>query len=138
MWNILISHLPRHEVTSGVDFSAERLVCLCQHLFDLLIVELREVIGSDGRYSLTLENVGGSRRLHLSYWRGSQLQTILLMDCDRSGGGRYLDVLTVSSFVCIPAFVFFSCQLPWGEGGSRQSSGQLSKPEIRSSVAAHY
>ena len=100
----MISHLPQHEVTSGVDFSPERLVGLCQHLFCLLVAEVRDSLGTDGQYSLTFESLGDSRRVHLSYWRGKQLMTILLMDCDRSAGGRYLDVLLLSRlFTALPS-----------------------------------
>ena len=47
----------------------------------------------------TLAEVGGST---CPTGGGSQLQTILLMDCDRSGAGKVFRRPTVSSFVCIP------------------------------------
>ena len=91
-----IRHLPESDITTGLDFSEERIVCLVQFLFNSLIKTLRDVVGADGRYGIVFEEVLGERRAHLSFWMGDSLVTVALFSCDKLQGGEHLDLLILS------------------------------------------
>ena len=96
VWRCIMPHLPESDVTTGLDFSEERIVCLVQFLFNCLVKTLRDVVGADGRYGIVFEEVLGERRAHLSFWMGDSLMTVALFSCDKLQGGENLDLLILS------------------------------------------
>ena len=93
VWRILMAHLPENDLTSGINFSEERVVGLTQFLFNSLVKTLRDLVGTDEQYGLVFEDVMGERRLHLSFWQNESLVTLLLFTCDKLEGGDHMDLV---------------------------------------------